>query len=150
LPVDVQVTQLLWNLFDLAPESANTAGALSSSSSAVVQQGRSGDQQQQQGPEAASNDDNGSVQDACVSEPPQQQHQQQQLAHTDQLHGSRVAHQLVLALASALQQQVATCSSLQVSLWLIVFSVALMMWNTICCWVSTRTIRVDIDWHSKQ
>jgi hypothetical protein len=103
----VQVTQLLWNLFDLAPESADTAGASIGGSSSVVQQQTHTDgQQQQQSSESVS-----SQREASIQQLPQQQEQPARDAVSK---GSHVAHELVHALTMALQQQVATCSSLQV------------------------------------
>lgn len=102
----VQVIQMLWNLFDLAPKSADKAAALSSSGrSDVKEQEQQQAQEQQQTGNTAEADNCSSQQVAACQEAP---------GSAVQRNSSRVAQQLVEALASALQQQVSTCSSLQV------------------------------------
>jgi hypothetical protein len=102
----VQVIEILWNLFDLAAETANQVAAGSSSHSAQHQPHAQMQEQQEQASGA------GTLQDESGQEQPLQALQKGALSTA-----SPVAQQLVDVLAVSLQQQVATCSSLQVRQW---------------------------------
>jgi hypothetical protein len=122
----VQVIELLWNLFDLAPDTGNQAAAASSSSAFSTQQ--QPEQQRQQGIcqqdaylEQQQQEPQVPLQGSPCEQPQQMQQQdhQQEPCYRDHQppgnhHTSPVAEQLVTVLAVALQQQVATSNSVQV------------------------------------
>lgn len=105
---------MLWNLFQLASEAANQVAATSSSGCTAQQQTQLQQelQEQQQAPDAGT-----------PLEAQQEQQQQQDLSGAEAaavLRSSPVAQELVDVLAVALQQQVATCTSLQVRPWVLI------------------------------
>lgn len=99
---------MLWNLFDLAAETANQVAA-GSSGHPAQHQAHMQEQQDQQAQASGA----GALQDEPSQEQALQPLQQDALSAA-----SPVAQQLVDVLAVALQQQVATCSSLQVGHWI--------------------------------
>lgn len=102
---------MLWNLFDLAAETANQVAA-GSSNHAIQHQSQAQVQEQQEQQEPAPGA--GMLQEEPLQEQPLQSMQPDAL-----LSASPVAQQLVDVLAAALQQQVATCNSLQVTVHLL-------------------------------
>jgi hypothetical protein len=107
----LQVIEMLWNLFDLAAETANQVAA-GSSGHPAQHQAHMQEQQEQQDQQAQASGA-GALQDEPSQEQALQPLQQDALSAA-----SPVAQQLVDVLAVALQQQVATCSSLQVGHWI--------------------------------
>jgi hypothetical protein len=120
----VQVIELLWNLFDLAPDTANQAAAAAAAASSST---LSTQQQQQRLQESSQQDANleqqhqelqAPQQESLCEQPQQEQqqdHQQEACRQPSNIHHiSPVAEQLIAVLAMALQQQVATSNSLQV------------------------------------
>lgn len=108
----LQVIEMLWNLFDLAAETANQVAA-GSSGHPAQHQAHMQEQQDQQDQQAQASSGAGALQDEPSQEQALQPLQQDALSAA-----SPVAQQLVDVLAVALQQQVATCSSLQVGHWI--------------------------------
>lgn len=100
----LQAVQLLWNLFELAADTANQVVLPGSSDPSTQQQGEQLQQQQEPLPDTQQEQQQQRLQE-------QEKHQQ---APASCCSHQGVAGQLVDVLAAALQQQVATCSSLQV------------------------------------
>jgi len=103
-----QVIELLWNLFDLAADTADRVAASSSSATATQQHLQGAAMQGQQQVTHEPDNKEGSQQ-------LEERHHEQASASDEESPG-RVAQQLVAVLTEVLQQQAAACSSLQVSL----------------------------------